>query len=87
MRDGKSCKLKYGDYVRVHLARITVLVQNRQTKQDVCSGGDSRSFVVPQERPQILPVLGVTVQIGHRVEHPGLDSFASVSEQPHHCAP
>jgi len=46
-----------------------------------------RSFIVPQERPQILPMLGITVEIGHRAKHPGLDRFAAVLEQPHHRTP
>ena len=46
-----------------------------------------RSSVVPQERPQILPSLRVPVQICHRIEHPVLDRFAAVLEQPHHRAP
>lgn len=43
--------------------------------------------IVPQERSQILPSLRIPVEICHRAEHPRLNSFAAVLEQPHHRTP
>ena len=44
-------------------------------------------LVVPQKRPQIVPTLGIAIQVCHRVEHPGLNGLAMFVEEVHHCTP
>ena len=41
---------------------------------------DTPSFIMPKERPQTIPVLGVAIEIDHRVEHARLDALALLVE-------
>lgn len=48
---------------------------------------DARLLVVPQQRPQTVPVLGIPVQVHHGIEHPWLDGLAALIEEPHNGTP
>lgn len=45
------------------------------------------SCVMPQQGLEIIPNFGVTIEIGHGIEHSGLDGLATVAEEPHDCTP
>lgn len=46
-----------------------------------------RLLVHPQQCPEAIPVLGVTVEIDHGVEHAGLQCLLSLLEYPHDGPP
>ena len=45
------------------------------------------SLVVPNQGPQIVPHLRLTVEVHHRIEHTRLEGLFSVLEQPHDGTP
>ena len=42
---------------------------------------------MPEQRPEIVPVVGIAVEVRHRVEHARLDRLSALLEEPHHRAP
>ena len=52
-----------------------------------CSQLQPELRVVPQQRLQVVPVLGISVEVGHGVEHARLDRLPALIEEPHDGTP
>ena len=52
-----------------------------------CPPSHHRLLVMPEQRPEVVPVVGIAVEVRHRVEHAGLDCLSTLLEEPHHRAP